>query len=637
MPGPSRKAASVPGAAALVDDYAAWLTETGRATSGSYVNAAWSFLVRWPEPQRFAAEPLEVRLAAKGSISVFLTFLMVWGHLRPGYDYLAHRKIQALRTLAGHSPLAADLSRFDQTAETLGFSPHQRHRIAERVLVRLLIQTGRPMAALDPGDLAALEAAFAERGTRRAQVTWKNDRTLLFGVRSVLYHLGVLDDPPSRSLLPLPERYAGRFDDVPDALRASFLTYLECLTATHAPSTVSGYATHLAHFGRFLGSLRAPPGSLADLNRRAHVEPYLVAVANARRTDSNRPVSREERRNRILTVSKFLADITEWGWAEAPKQRLLFSGDVPRRPRTLPRYLPLDADRRVCEALERSPNRLVADALLLARATGLRIGELRDLELDCVHEIPGEGAWLKVPLGKLDTERMVPLDEETVALIDRIAAHRSRGRPLPHPRSGQRCDFLLTHHGKRVSAHWLRKELARAGDVAGVGRAVPHQLRHTWATALVNSGCTLQALMALLGHTSAAMSLRYGRLFDATVRENYERALAQTRANLSPVLAPATPVELTTDWRQAPAIKARLAGGYCVRALAQGPCPYTHICEFCPNFRTDATFLPVLAAQRADTEALARDAELRGWGEEVARHRRSLQRLDRLIAQTQTG
>ena len=33
---------------------------------------------------------------------------------------------------------------------------------------------------------------------------------------------------------------------------------------------------------------------------------------------------------------------------------------------------------------------------LLARAVGLRIGELLDLELDCVHEIGGPGAWLKV-------------------------------------------------------------------------------------------------------------------------------------------------------------------------------------------------------------------------------------------------
>jgi site-specific recombinase XerD len=42
------------------------------------------------------------------------------------------------------------------------------------------------------------------------------------------------------------------------------------------------------------------------------------------------------------------------------------------------------------QALEASPNRLRADALLLLRATGLRIGELLDLELDCVHEIPGK-------------------------------------------------------------------------------------------------------------------------------------------------------------------------------------------------------------------------------------------------------
>ena len=63
------------------------------------------------------------------------------------------------------------------------------------------------------------------------------------------------------------------------------------------------------------------------------------------------------------------------------------------------------------------------------RATGMRIGELTDLELDCVHEVPGFGAWLKIPLGKLLTERMVPIDEETLALIDRITEHRSaRGR-----------------------------------------------------------------------------------------------------------------------------------------------------------------------------------------------------------------
>jgi hypothetical protein len=61
----------------------------------------------------------------------------------------------------------------------------------------------------------------------------------------------------------------------------------------------------------------------------------------------------------------------------------------PRRPRALPRYLPVDEDRCLAEALTRSPRPLAANALLLARATGIRIGELVDLELDCVHEMQG--------------------------------------------------------------------------------------------------------------------------------------------------------------------------------------------------------------------------------------------------------
>jgi integrase len=203
----------------------------------------------------------------------------------------------------------------------------------------------------------------------------------------------------------------------------------------------------------------------------------------------------------------------------------------------------------------------------LQRACGLRIGELTDLELDCVHEVPGQGAWLKVPLGKLGTERMVPLDDETVALVDRIVAHRSPGQPIPHPRTGKRAEFLLTHHGRRLSPEALRDELARAAKTAGTGHATPHQLRHTYATALVNAGVSLQSLMALLGHVSAEMSLRYGRLFDQTVRTEYERALTLAKQQIGPLpaIAPggrtALPL-LADDWRQAPAIKSRLAGGY---------------------------------------------------------------------------
>ena len=76
-------------------------------------------------------------------------------------------------------------------------------------------------------------------------------------------------------------------------------------------------------------------------------------------------------------------------------------------------------------------------------------------------------------------------------------------------------------------------------------------------------------------------------------------------------------------------------GDYCIRAQVQGPCAYANICEHCPNFRTDTGYLPVLIAQRADAQTLADDAEARGWGSEVERHRRLIARLDTHIGQVQ--
>jgi integrase len=621
--------------AELLDAFAARAAARG-LRSRNHLHAAGRFLGRWPSPAAWRAEPLAVRLATDMDAGAFLLFLMLAGHLHPGYDYLVARKLPSLwRELPG-SPLAPDLARFLAAAAELGFTHRSRWAVASQVPARLLIETGRPLGRLTEADFAALAVACVEREARTGQ-GWRHYRGAIHAARAVLYHLGILDAPPPNTLTRFRQGFETRLADVPPALRPAFVAYLERLVATHARGTITGTASRLAHFGRFLAAADPGLASVAELDRRRHIEPYLAANAGATSSRDGQPLSPSERRGRVLAISCFLGDISEWGWAEAPRRRLLFRGDIPKLPRTLPRYLPPDADRRLAAALEASPNRLAADALLLQRACGLRIGELVDLELDAVHEVPGQGAWLKVPLGKLDSERMVPLDAETVGLVDRIVAHRSPGRPLRHPRTGRPVEFLLTHHGRRLSVYGLRDELARAASLAGLAHITPHQLRHTYATALVNAGVSLQSLMALLGHVSAEMSLRYGRLFDATVRTEYERALTLAKERLGPLLPVMPAGAIAGDWRAAPAIKSRLAGGFCVRATAQGACPYANICEHCPAFRTDAGYLPVLAAQRLDAEALAADAEARGWVTEAERHRRLIERLDAHIACAEAG
>ena len=50
-----------------------------------------------------------------------------------------------------------------------------------------------------------------------------------------------------------------------------------------------------------------------------------------------------------------------------------------------------------------------------------------------------------------------------------------------------------------MSVYNLREVLTRVAGDAGLPHTTPHQLRHTYATALVNAGVSLQSLMALLG------------------------------------------------------------------------------------------------------------------------------------------
>ncbi len=112
----------------------------------------------------------------------------------------------------------------------------------------------------------------------------------------------------------------------------------------------------------------------------------------------------------------------------------------------------------------------------------MRVGEMLDLELGCLIDFAGHGAWLKVPVGKLGTERMVPLEPATLTVIDAWMAHRGEQRAIPHPRTGQPVNFLFLEHGARPTGFRLRQGLRQAVASAGLrspGGAPPGVTPHT--------------------------------------------------------------------------------------------------------------------------------------------------------------
>ncbi len=411
-------------------------------------------------------------------------------------------------------------------------------------------------------------------------------------------------------------------------LASTMTRYLDQATTFLAPRSVE--AAELA--------LRKLAGWLVDHTdrtsvvaiTRTDVEDFKIWLAD-QPGQRGPKLSANSQRQRLRMLRVFFERIIEWDWPDAPLRNPIIGRDIPPRPEPLPKFLDdRDAAKLMAAARAATDGRDRLALELLAR-TGMRAGELCGLDADAVVQI-GDGHWLRIPVGKLRNDRYVPLHPELVALLAEWTAAN-----IEHIRTHRR---LIADHRGVINRHILTRILNRLARRAGIGHVHPHQLRHTLATqAGFNAGVSLQALMALLGHVSAEMSLRYARLFDTTVRAEYERALdlAKTRLGPLPSGRARIPVASDDDWREAPAIKARLAGGYCLRAPAQGACPYANICEHCPSFRTDAASRAVLATQRVDAEALAADAEAHGWGDEADRHRRLVARLDALIAEADTA
>ncbi len=202
---------------------------------------------------------------------------------------------------------------------------------------------------------------------------------------------------------------------------------------------------------------------------------------------------------------------------------LLRHDDCPRRERKTPRPLTAEHDQLLQQELVQR-NDLASNVLLLLRHTGMRIGECVDLSSDCLHAgLPGEWA-IHVPLGKMKTERLVPVDSFVCQLVQRLRFLRSLD---PTPADG----FLLARpRGREMLLRGLRKSLHEITAAAGISaRIVPHQLRHTYATFMLRAGVSFPGILKLLGHSSPDMTMRYLGVALPDLQREYQLAHSQPR------------------------------------------------------------------------------------------------------------
>jgi hypothetical protein len=239
------------------------------------------------------------------------------------------------------------------------------------------------------------------------------NRNRLAGVRQLLFETRVIDTPPRRR--PWARNLEQRFTDIAMApeIRRVLLRYVQTRAAVLRTKSVESLVNDLLPFTEYLTAHHPGVTALRHLERE-HIEGYLAWNrtrswrGQRSQAGKGRTISVAVAQSAVLSLRNMLDDVAAWQWAEAPVRRLVFTADVPKLNQPLPRALPPNVDAAIMNAIANLDDPFARIGLTVLRGAGLRVGELLDLEIGSVIDYGPTGTWLRVPLGKLATERMVP-------------------------------------------------------------------------------------------------------------------------------------------------------------------------------------------------------------------------------------
>lgn len=566
--------------------YRGAMTGAGRKTGRSTMSAARTFCAKLERAGGWDQISRARRLDAINKARSFASWMMVTGQLTIDPDILG-RVYLRLGTSArlfcpdAHSWFLDACSRTGVPAADIA--------LQWNALAMITAVTGTAPDQIqdhhfENGSRTVLDA-YVSRGKPESG---RNMASIFHRLRLTLFHAGRLDSHRRQSRRQ-PVSITG-WAVVAPGFADNARRYVAQVELSLRPATTKHIETDLREFGTWLANAHPEVASCADLERR-HIEDYKRWVSTKHGRYTGKPLSRISIKNRLINLHCFFGRTTEWGYPRAPHRPLIFAGDLPIIDKPLPRFLDDAAATKLMRAARAHSDPLSRLIVELLARTGIRKSELLALTVDAVVQI-GSAFWLRIPIGKLHNDRYIPLHPELKDLIDDWVTN--------HRPTGLRSDRLLLERNRPIPSLRVSTALDRISDQAGIGHVTAHQLRHTLATQAINRGMSLDAIAALLGHKTLAMTMVYARIADKTVAEEYFAVTEKVEALYG------QPPQLPDDDEGTEMRKLRsemhrrmLGNGYCARPVEMD-CHFESICENCTFFVTTIEFRPTLQRQRED-------------------------------------
>jgi integrase/recombinase XerD len=284
-----------------------------------------------------------------------------------------------------------------------------------------------------------------------------------------------------------------------------------------SPNTVAAYRRDLRHYLRLLEA-RGVDGPAAI----THAD--LTAFVAELRTGQRLTASSTARM--LSSVRGFHRFLLDEGLVDVD---VAVDTKPPKLASRLPKAITIGQMESVLNAAGGDDTQSLRDRALLELlyATGARISEAVDLNVDDVIGSEGGSADVVRLFGKGGKQRIVPLGSFARAALD---AYLVRARPLLAAKGTSTPALFLGLRGQRVSRQnaWLiiraRAEQAKLGIEIS-----PHTFRHSFATHLLAGGADVRVVQELLGHSSVATTQIYTLVTADTLRDMYTTAHPRAR------------------------------------------------------------------------------------------------------------
>lgn len=276
-------------------------------------------------------------------------------------------------------------------------------------------------------------------------------------------------------------------------------------------------------------------------NYRVDLEDYLRWCARSK-IDALHPTHRQLRRylgeldraqyarttvnRRLSALRGFFRWLTIAGYADANPADVL---QCLKKDKTLPRRISAKDMAKILSVYgpyddkgklrERTPVEMRNQALLeFLYACGARISEASGLR---IVSVDFKQAQVRV-FGKGSKERIIPIHE---VALESMKTYADFGRPYLLKGKPASEFFFVSTRGNQMGTDAMRKMFKDTLERAGVeGSYTPHDMRHTFASDLLEGGADLRSVQEMLGHSSLSTTQVYTHLSLGRLKDVHHQA-----------------------------------------------------------------------------------------------------------------